>query len=158
MRGTSWWDPRSPRLHVLDAAAAAASAGDSLPPTGMSYVARLDGAAMVDPDGVFTQFWERFRLPSYFGWNWDALHDCLRDLHWLPADRYLLVVSNAERVLPELPGERHILFRALARAAESWATSPGGHPGEGIPFNSVLLCDAAHTARLREEVSALGPS
>jgi hypothetical protein len=154
MNGMAWWDTGSPRLHVRDAAGAA-PAGDALPPTGMSYVARLDGEAMADPDGVFTQFWEHFRLPGYFGWNWDALYDCLRDLRWLQADRYLVVVTNAERVLPEFPGEREIFLGVLATAAESWATSPGKHPGEGVPFNSILLCDPAHTAKLGEEVSTL---
>ena len=67
MTNDSWWTPLPPLLHV-------ASAEDpvqvthSLPPTGTSYVARLDGQSMADVDGVFTQFWEHFKLPSYFGW------------------------------------------------------------------------------------------
>ncbi|MFF5535340.1 barstar family protein [Streptomyces cinerochromogenes] len=38
---------------------------------------------MCDSDGVFTQFHEALRLPDCFGWNWNALRDCLQDLHWL---------------------------------------------------------------------------
>jgi hypothetical protein len=26
---------------------------------------------------------KQLRFPGYFGGNWDALHDCLRDLSWL---------------------------------------------------------------------------
>lgn len=26
---------------------------------------------------------KQLKLPGYFGGNWDALHDCLRDLSWL---------------------------------------------------------------------------
>ncbi|MFG3010974.1 barstar family protein [Streptomyces cinerochromogenes] len=36
---------------------------------------------MCDSDGVFTPFHEALRLPDCFGWNWNALRDCLQDLH-----------------------------------------------------------------------------
>ncbi len=32
------------------------------------------------------------RLPDYFGWNWDALEECLGDLSWLAAPRRVVVV------------------------------------------------------------------
>ncbi|MFE4828211.1 barstar family protein [Streptomyces sp. NPDC056672] len=35
----------------------------------------MDGTAMNDADGVFTEFYEKFKLPDYFGWNWAAQHD-----------------------------------------------------------------------------------
>ncbi|TDC24649.1 hypothetical protein E1265_09135 [Streptomyces sp. 8K308] len=87
-------------------------------------MARLDMESMGDLDGVFTQFWEHLRLPSYFGWNWDALSDCLRDLNRLQAERYLVVVSRSEDVLSETPEDREAFFRVLARATESWANAP----------------------------------
>lgn len=53
-----------------------------LPVTGRTYVARLDGREMRDTDTVFQQFYDGLRPPEYFGWNWEALSDCLRDLKW----------------------------------------------------------------------------
>jgi len=32
------------------------------------------------------------RLPDYFGWNWDALEECLGDLSWLAEPRRIVVV------------------------------------------------------------------
>ncbi|WP_416383711.1 barstar family protein [Pseudomonas guariconensis] len=29
-------------------------------------------------------------LPGYFGFNWDALYDCLRDLSWIPCHKIVL--------------------------------------------------------------------
>ena len=42
---------------------------------------------------------EALRFPEYFGRNWDALSDCLRDLSWLPPGRVRLVHD----ALPHLP-------------------------------------------------------
>lgn len=30
-------------------------------------------------------------LPGYFGFNWDALYDCLRDLDWIACKKVVLV-------------------------------------------------------------------
>jgi hypothetical protein len=32
------------------------------------------------------------RFPKYFGWNWDALDECLRDLSWLGEVRKVTIV------------------------------------------------------------------
>lgn len=34
------------------------------------------------------------RFPAYFGYNWDALLDCLRDLEWLPDASRLIVFRH----------------------------------------------------------------
>lgn len=34
------------------------------------------------------------RFPDYFGNNWDALLDCLRDLSWIPNKRVVIVHSD----------------------------------------------------------------
>ena len=35
------------------------------------------------------------RFPGYFGRNWDALDECLRDLEWLSAPGYILFVGRS---------------------------------------------------------------
>ncbi|WEO94958.1 barstar family protein [Streptomyces sp. FXJ1.172] len=120
---------------------------EALPPTGLLYSARMRGQEMRDADGVFTQFYEALRLPDYFGWNWNALRDCLRDLHWITATRFLVVIDDAVAVLSEAPDEREILWRALDDAVTFWAGKPVLPGQERITFEVVLLCPPAAGSR-----------
>lgn len=56
-------------------------------------------------------------LPPYFGRNWDALSDCLRDLSWLPAGRVVLVHDALPRLAPS---ELQAYVAVLADAVASW--------------------------------------
>lgn len=62
-------------------------------------------------------YYERLQFPGYFGFNWDALWDCLLDLHWLEPGT--IVVRH--RDLPALPpDESQIYIRLLAEAVLDW--------------------------------------
>lgn len=47
-------------------------------------------------DDLLLELAESLSFPDYFGQNWDALDECLRDLSWLPAG----AVSIVHRDLP----------------------------------------------------------
>lgn len=93
-------------------------------------------AAMFNEIGAALQF------PDYFGENGAALDECLTDLSWLPAERYVIVVTDAADVLAdESLDALHGLSAALLRAAETWAEPIAR--GESwdrpaIPFHVVL--------------------
>ncbi|MFG2340428.1 barstar family protein [Streptomyces yangpuensis] len=123
-----------------------------LPTTGTTYVARVDGREMTDLDAVFRSFYDGLRLPDYFGWNWNALHDCLRDLHWLPADHRVLIVEAADEALPDDPDERSVLFRALLSAGRRWSYTRKPDSVELGGLVLVLYCDAASVPSLREHL------
>lgn len=56
-------------------------------------------------------------LPEYFGSNWDALDECLRDLHWLTAKRIVVI----HEVMPQLPEESlRAYLEILERAIRHW--------------------------------------
>lgn len=42
-------------------------------------------------DKLLNALAETLQFPDYFGFNWDALNDCLKDLHWLGQRRILLI-------------------------------------------------------------------
>ena len=64
---------------------------------------------------------DQLQLPDYFGQNWDALEECLRDLSWLPAGG----VQIRHRDLPFSPGsqDRRTYLQVLRAAAAHWSES-----------------------------------
>jgi hypothetical protein len=65
------------------------------------------------------------QFPDYFGDNWDALEESLRDLSWLPAGRIVLYHPQ----LP-LPGtsqgtDRRTYVHLLADTARHWQRAGG---------------------------------
>jgi hypothetical protein len=49
-------------------------------------VVRLEGWKLREPPSLFATFARELSFPGYFGHNWDALVDCLRDWHGHGAD------------------------------------------------------------------------
>ena len=68
---------------------------------------------------LFAIFADKLRFPRYFGWNWDALEELLRDLSWLPSNKAVIIVHE------DLPfgtgGEnREVYFDVLKEAVAFW--------------------------------------
>lgn len=152
---SDWWDGSGDALTVCSRSAVV-RVGAILPETGRLVVARLDGAKMTDANLVFYEFSDALLFPGYFGWNWDALSDCLRDLNWLPADAYLIVVDRAPLLMSGSFDERQMLFKVLSRAVRTWANPVGRPYGKGVPFKVLLLCDRDEEAvELEREIASL---
>ncbi|MET9100750.1 MULTISPECIES: barstar family protein [Streptomyces] len=134
----AWWNRRAEEVCVV-APTDTLSVTHALPPTGLIYAARLRGKEMPDSDGVFTQFHEALRLPNHFGWNWNALRDCLTDLHWINAPHVLITIDDTDAVLSESPEERATLFRALNDAVKFWSSKPELPGQEKTILQAVLL-------------------
>jgi RNAse (barnase) inhibitor barstar len=107
----------------------------------------LRGEDMPDSKGFFAEFASALQFPFYFGKNMNALAECLRDLEdWLPAEAYVLVISQATLVLREERQEDFVaFFKLLADVSREWAagTLPGANwERKPTPFHVILHADA----------------
>ncbi|MFF9567458.1 barstar family protein [Streptomyces sp. NPDC014685] len=112
-----------------------------LPASGSVYVARLNGRDMPDEASVFQQFWETLKFPEYFGWNWHAFYDCLRDLQWLSSSYHVLIIESAESVLSDDDAAREEFFGSLWRAGQRWSYTKRPEGVTLSKFSVVLSCE-----------------
>lgn len=83
--------------------------------------AAIDGDPLEDDRTLLAAVAEAFEFPDYFGANWDALDECLRDMSWAPAAGYVLVVTGAEGLWQRDPRLAARLVRSWLFCAEDWA-------------------------------------
>ena len=70
---------------------------------------------LMDEFGAALQFFEGF------GENWHALKECLSYLdEWLPADQYILLISNSDQVLVNDPSQLKWLLKTLHEVGQWW--------------------------------------
>ena len=63
------------------------------------------------------------KFPQYFGGNWDALLDCLRDLGWIREIQIVIVHSDVP--LRANPVDCRIYLEILSEVANDWTRSAG---------------------------------
>ncbi|MCX7668542.1 MAG: barstar family protein [Anaerolineae bacterium] len=64
---------------------------------------------------------EALAFPAYFGHNWDALADCLRDLSWLPtAAGRLILYEDAGTFAAAAPADFAVALAILRAAVADW--------------------------------------
>ncbi|MGH7233172.1 MAG: barstar family protein [Nitrospiraceae bacterium] len=98
--------------------------------------------------GLLSEFARVLDFPSYYGKNWDALDECLTDLEWLPAQGYLLVITDAEQVLRHHHEDYRDLIRILQWAGKEWATpQTDGRSRPAIPFHVLFTVPDAQKAK-----------
>ena len=55
----------------------------------------LEAGTIGAKDGLMRALAAALKFPDYFGHNWDAVAECLRDLpDWAPGDGYVLFLHN----------------------------------------------------------------
>jgi len=111
-------------------------------------------------DGLFQEFAAAFQFPYYFGENWPALEECLRDLSWLPAKAYLVCITSADQLLVEdSPDSFEILTRILKKAAKEWVEGSPDHALDGrseAPFHVLMQVSKESEERFLDRLESMG--
>lgn len=155
------WRPGPPGLHVagLDAGDRQVLQEAATERFDAPAIRVLRGTKATTVPGLFDEAAAALQFPAYFGENWDAFDDCVTDLGWLPADLYLLLVTQAGAFLSAAPDDDlRIAAEILGDANRRWA-SPGGrraHTHRPTPFHVVFDDVPAGTIHLGERLAALG--
>ncbi len=71
-------------------------------------------------DAVLAMLGRELDFPAWYGSNFDALKDCLTDFSWCEAAGYVLIISHAEVLQRENPGNFHTLNQVFTAAIAEW--------------------------------------
>ncbi|MFM0381165.1 barstar family protein [Paraburkholderia strydomiana] len=109
--------------------------------TSDALVARVAGDIRTSQQ-LFDLLYRVLTLPGYFGFNWNALFDCLRDFHWIN-ERMVLIVHDD---VPALAlSEMKIYLEVLRDAVTDWK------PGEAHALQVVF--DEKDRARIENALA-----
>ena len=126
----------------------------ALPP---GFVLRvIDGTQCGTPAALFAELARAWDFPDYFGHNWDALEECLEDLEWLPAHGYVLLITNAQAVIPDDEDKCLTLVEVLDAAGQTWSLLQEGNSRGPIPFHTIFAVRG--TPRATHPVWGLEPT
>jgi hypothetical protein len=89
-------------------------------------------------------------FPTYFGENWNALFDCLRDFHWVDKRRIVLVHDD----VPDIPADDlRVYLEILRDAVTDWRA---GEPHELVVVFDEGSLDAVANALVSTRLIAEG--
>ncbi len=105
-------------------------------------IASIDCRGVRDRDEGLARIAQALDFPEWFGGNWDALQDSLRDLSWLPGDGYLLLFDHSSGWRDADPEAFATLIEILNQTGQDWAA-------DKVPFWALLPLPG-------EELAAMG--
>lgn len=80
------------------------------------FCARIDPETRLSSE-LLKSFYYLLWFPGYFGFNWDALNDCLCDFSWIDSKKIAIIHER----IPELPDEEKVIYLdILSHAILSW--------------------------------------
>lgn len=87
---------------------------------------------------------DKLLLPDYFGFNWDALLDCLRDFHWIKSKKVVIIHT----VIPHIGEDNLKRYLEILNLAIQDGETGDGHCLEAIfPESSEYALKAVINSR-----------
>jgi RNAse (barnase) inhibitor barstar len=83
-------------------------------------VFQVEGRGASDATAFLEEIARAMSFPEYFGQNWNALVDCLRDLEWAPADGYIIVYKGFHALSATHRQDFEIALSAFEAGIDYW--------------------------------------
>ena len=116
-------------IHFVDFSRFAAAPVTSSPETKVFDVSIGD---IVSKEAFLSVLAKAMCFPDYFGMNWDALDECMRDLERKGATAFVLVVHEAEKGWTRIP-------RLLGTFVEVWLSAADQWAAESVGFHLIFV-------------------
>lgn len=97
-------------------------------------VYRIDLGKAHNAEDVHRTFGKALHFPEWFGFNWDALADCLTDMSWNEADGYLVILQSIKALKISDPDALRTLISVLQDASAAWKA-------QHVPFWVLVIGD-----------------
>jgi len=157
------YTPNSPWVYVVEAIASdITNFGWSLANHQSSRVVVrfLRGRKMTNSSALDNEFAAALQFPWYFGENWAAFDECIKDLEWMPGDVYVLIIIDSRAVLSEEPEEQFsILMRILQNAANEWSQpveTSEAWSRPAVPFHVIFQCEGSDKQEVMGRLRSVG--
>jgi RNAse (barnase) inhibitor barstar len=80
-----------------------------------SFLAHISG--IKSKNDLLEKIYNNLNFPDYFGFNWDALYECLRDFSWIKEKKIVLVHDDFPGLTKEI---LHVYLDILAHSVMNW--------------------------------------
>ncbi len=84
------------------------------------FVFRVDLVKAHDKDDMLRAIGTAMAFPEWFGYNWDALLDCLADLGWRPAEGYVVILEHCDGIHGHAEADFVQTLQVFENAASEW--------------------------------------
>jgi hypothetical protein len=95
---------------------------EELSPQGIQ-VFYLNGREISSKETFLIKAAQAMKFPAYYGANWDAFDECITDLTWCPAQRYVLLYDRPDIFATADPNQWQIAVDILHSASDYWGTT-----------------------------------
>jgi hypothetical protein len=114
---------------------------------------------MPTTEDMFNEFAAALQFPYYFGGNWAAFDECLRDLEWLPATGYVIsIFDSADMLAKEEGSQLDSLLEELESVSVEWSNPVAcGESWDrpGVPFHVIFHSTTEDVPRLPPRIGAI---
>lgn len=80
----------------------------------------IKGEEITNKETFLRRSGEALGFPDYYGRNWDAFEECIRDFGWCPAEGYLVLYDHFEVFALNAPAEFKVAVAIFRSAIKYW--------------------------------------